>query len=168
MANIFSLFTQTINEIAECQNHMKWYQKINPFYRNKIKRMISMMDKQIQSIKMVTVNVSLLQDFQNVYITNSILSDNLIFDLIKISYTKDMEYKPGFYRMSYCFNTYQSLIIDMVTDVITLELTGNGNYVGRIVAMGEFKEEFQPDPRCDVVRYMMMDYMTQYIKKIKI
>lgn len=156
MANVFSIFTETINEVVMIQKSMKWYQKINPLYHIKIFKMRKMLQQQVDHIKDIAISCVMLKDFQTTFILNSILLDNLSVNYIKVDY-KETD-KPIFYHME-----FKSVHVDIILNNITITANGFPSYM----CVDEISELYRKDERCNIIRECIAQYMQDYINKTK-
>lgn len=116
MENIFYNFTYNAIKLKKIKEEMKWYQKINPVYNNKIKSIVKNLDGYIDQIRTCKMTRQLLLDLQRIYIMNI---DNIKYENLSIPNINISNIKCIFYPM--IFNT----VDDGVRDMVTINITGN-------------------------------------------
>lgn len=98
MVNMFYSYIQAVTDFQNIKKEMKFYEKINPIYIIRIRKVKNQLFKFIDNIRESKITKRMLIDFQRVYLVNQGLSS---FDLINVEYHEGMEIQ-SFYNMEFC------------------------------------------------------------------
>lgn len=157
MENIFYNFTYNAIKLKKIKEDMKWYQKINPVYRNKMKDIMKNLNGYIDNIRSCKLSRSLLLDLQRIYIMNI---DNIQYSNISIPGMNTSDIKCIFYPMII------KTIDDGVKDTITINITGNTVNIKSETFYGiTFVDELENsnDPVVLSIKNTICEYLKQYM-----
>ena len=127
----FDKFLSILNAYKDIENSMKWYDRINPIFYIKRKKINSILTSMILSIKEIhELNNKFIIDFERMYIVSrSIYGDN---NISLINYIENNN-RFSFYAMKIYYNDTDYLIIDIISDMIKVYDYNNNKYVYKLI-----------------------------------
>lgn len=159
MSNVFQDFIMEIAEFKEAKGEMKWWDKINPFTRWKIKKICRMLEDKVLGFRKYPITNEYLYEFQRTFV---VYRDRHDYEYITVNYNPKDQFLPIFYHMVIGSPDRQDrAIIDIVGDTIKIENTLYGS-VTSARGITEYPNSIN-ERICNSVRHGIEEYLFSWL-----
>lgn len=159
MSNVFQDIIAEIIEFKEAKKEMKWWDKINPFTRWKIKKVRKMLGMKIEGFWKYPITNEYMYAFQRTFV---IYRDRHEYEHITVNYNPKDSFLPIFYHMVIGSPDRQDrAIIDIVGETIKAENTLYG-CITSARSIPEYPNSMS-ERVCDSIRHGIEEYLFSWL-----
>lgn len=158
MANVFVDFISKVNEFQEAKNEMKWWDRINPFTRRKIKRVEQRLEEYIDNIVSSKITKEFLYDFQRAVWSFHDVHDT---EIVQIAYDDIAREISIFFHTILRLDEFDYITIDIVGDTMKFSCAA-----GSLACGPELPEELGPlhATIAEKLRYGIQLYLESWLE----